>query len=66
VSVAGGQLILQVNGASGPDYQIQASSNLVNWNAILMTNAPAMPFVWANSITNGPINFYRVLVGPPF
>ena len=63
----GGQLVLQVNGASGPDYQIQASSNLMNWNAIFTTNSPAMPFVWTIGTTNGPSSsFFRILAGPPF
>jgi hypothetical protein len=64
--MSGSQLVLQVNGASGPDYQIQASTNLVNWSAVLTTNSPPMPFVWTNNITNDPpVNFFRVLVGPP-
>jgi endoglucanase len=64
-SVNGGQLTLQVNGATGPDYEIQASTDLVNWSPVFATNSPAMPFVWTGSTTNGPLNFYRVVVGPP-
>ena len=65
--MSGGQLVLQVNGAGGPDYQIQASTNLVNWSAVFTTNSPAMPFVWTNNITDGPPNnFFRINVGPPF
>jgi hypothetical protein len=63
---SGGQIVLQVNGASGPDYQIQASTNLVSWTAVFTTNAPAMPFTWTNSSTGLPMNFFRILVGPPF
>ena len=63
---AAGQLVLQVNGASGPDYQIQSSTNLVDWNVFLTTNSPLMPFVWTNSSANQPMNFFRILVGPPF
>jgi hypothetical protein len=66
VSAANGQLVMQVSGASGPDLQIQASTNLLNWSAVLTTNSPVMPFVWTSSITNSPMNFFRVLVGPPF
>jgi Glycosyl hydrolase family 98/Glycosyl hydrolase family 98 C-terminal domain/Carbohydrate binding module (family 6) len=61
-----GQLTLQVNGDSGPDYQIQASTNLVNWSAVFTTNAPAMPFIWTNSGISLPMNFFRIVVGPPF
>jgi hypothetical protein len=61
-----GQLVLQVNGASGPDYQIQASTNLFNWSAVLTTNSPALPFSWTNGTTGSPVKFFRILAGPPF
>jgi hypothetical protein len=62
-----GQLVLQINGATGPDYQIQSSTNLADWSVILTTNAPAIPFIWTDNITNGPpVNFFRIRVGPPF
>ena len=64
-SLSSGQLVLQVNGASGPDYQIQASSNLVDWTAVFTTNAPPVPFFWTSDMTNGPVNFFRIQVGPP-
>jgi hypothetical protein len=65
-SVSGiGALLLQVNGASGPDYQIQSSTNLTNWNAVFTTNAPSLPFTWTNTNNNLPQNFFRVRVGPP-
>lgn len=66
VSLHAGQLTLQVNGASGPDYQVQASTNLVNWTPVFTTNSPVMPFTWPASATNDPLNFFRILVGPPF
>ena len=64
--LSGDQMVLQVIGASGPDYQIQTSTNLINWSAIFTTNSPVLPFAWTNSISGLPINFFRVLVGPPF
>jgi hypothetical protein len=64
--LSGGQLVLQVNGAGGPDYQVQASTNLVNWSAVFTTNSPAMPFVWTNNTTGSPVNFFRIMAGPPF
>ena len=66
VSANDGQLMLQVNGASGPDYQVQASTNLVNWTPVFTTNSPAMPFTWFATTTNGALSFFRILVGPPF
>jgi hypothetical protein len=66
VALDGGQLVLQVSGDSGPDYQIQTSTNLVNWSALLTTNSPAMPFIWTNNPADLPKNFFRILAGPPF
>jgi hypothetical protein len=66
VTPIAGQLVLQVNGASGPDYQIQSSTNLVNWRGVFTTNSPTMPFVWTNNTTGSPMNFFRVQPGPPF
>lgn len=66
VSASGGQLTLQVEGARGPDYQVQASTNLVNWIPVFITNSPAMPFTWSTVTTNGPLSFFQILVGPPF
>jgi len=66
ISVNAGQLALQVSGDSGPDYQIQASTNLVNWSAVFTTNSPAMPFIWTNNGTGLPMNFFRSVAGPPF
>lgn len=66
VTLSGDQLVLQVAGAVGPDYQVQVSSNLVDWSAVVTTNSPAMPFIWTNSTTGLPMNFFRILVGPPF
>jgi hypothetical protein len=65
ISTGGGQFVLQVNGDNGPDYQIQASTNLTDWNVVFATNFPDMPFVWTNSATNGPVNFFRIQMGPP-
>jgi len=62
----GSQLALQVNGDSGPDYQVQSSTNLSNWDPVFTANSPPMPFLWTNSATGSPINFFRVIAGPPF
>ncbi len=66
VSAKDGQLTLQVNGASGPDYQVQSSTNLVDWAPVFTTNSPAMPFTWSTVTTNGLVHFFQILVGPPF
>ncbi len=63
----GSQFSLTINGQSGPDYAVQLSTNLINWQTVFTTNSPAMPFSWTdpNSGTY-PAGFYRVVVGPPF
>jgi beta-galactosidase len=62
-----GQLGLTVVGQFGPDYGVQASSNLVNWSLLWTTNSPAMPFSWVDTNANAyPDRFYRLMVGPPF
>ena len=57
---------LLVNGMTGPDYAVQVSTNLVDWNTLFTTNSPAMPFQWTDTnATTVPVQFYRVKVGPP-
>lgn len=54
-----------VTGDAGPDYTIQASTNLVNWTPLFTTNSPALPFNWSSTNT-GSFNqrYFRVLLGP--
>jgi len=47
--------------AAGPDYSIEASTNLVDWAAVFTTNAPAMPFRWSDTAATSQIAFYRAL-----
>ena len=61
-----GQFTLQVNGPAGPDYAVQASSNLVDWGILFLTNSPALPFQWTDTnATLLPARFYRIEIGPP-
>jgi len=67
VSCAGGNFSFNVNGQSGPDYEIQMSTNLLQpWSNYFITNSPVVPFVWTDPGTsNLPQRFYRVKLGPP-
>jgi len=63
-----GQFTLFVtNSLVGPDYAVQVSSNLFNWNTRFITNSPpSNSFQWTD--TNAlalPVQFYRVKTGPP-
>ena len=65
-TLVGGQFNLAVDGQSGPDYAVQASTNLVDWQTVFSTNSPAMPFQWADpNAGTFPMRFYRIIVGPP-
>jgi hypothetical protein len=66
IGLSNGQIGFQVSGDIGPDYAVQASTNLTDWITLFITNSPAMPFVWTdtNSATL-PARFYRIKVGPP-
>ena len=65
-STVGGHLHLTVAGEAGPDYAVQASTNLAFWQIIFTTNSPPTPFDWIDTNTTAfPVRFYRVVVGPP-
>ena len=63
--MTGGQFTLGISGDAGPDYTVQASTNLASWTNLFTTNSPVTPFFWldpdAGSYTS---RFYRVLLGP--
>jgi hypothetical protein len=54
-----------VSGMVGPDYIIQTSSNLTDWEAVYTNTPAAMPFQWSDSsASNSTARFYRILLGP--
>jgi hypothetical protein len=60
-----GQFSFRISGDYGPDYFVQASSNLMNWSAIATNNSPTLPFIWRDTNANfWPSRFYRVILGP--
>lgn len=66
VTFGNGQLTFQVNGQMGPDYAVETSTNLLDWNTLFTTNSPLMPFIWTDtSAAAMPVQFYRVKAGPP-
>jgi len=64
-SVSDGKINLSVSGLAGPDYAIQSSSNLLDWNTLLITNPSVMPFNWKTNLSALPSQYYRIKVGPP-
>jgi hypothetical protein len=63
--VAAGQMGFSVSGQAGPDYAVQGSSNLLDWNTLFITNPATMPFNWSTNIGVLPAQYYRIKVGPP-
>ncbi len=64
--LSGGQPRLTVSGSIGPDYTIQGTTNLPagSWQNLFFTNAPLLPFQWADTNTARSQFFYRVLLRP--
>jgi hypothetical protein len=56
---------MSITGSNGPDYMIEASTNLIDWQPIWTTNPPVLPFLYTD--TNSPAfpnRFYRIRLGP--
>jgi hyaluronate lyase len=67
VSQAGmtnGQFRLQISGDFGPDYYVQASSNLADWTTVATNYQPALPLRWTDPDATLPSRFYRLQLGP--
>ncbi|HVU27599.1 MAG TPA: glycosyl hydrolase [Verrucomicrobiae bacterium] len=65
ISVTNGQFGFWINGDTGPDYIIQASTNLTFWYPISTNDSPAIPYFWADTnLVSYPFLFYRISLGP--
>ena len=65
ISLTGGTFQFQITGDAGPDYVIQASTNLANWSSLFTTNSPALPFNWSDPAAGSfEQRYFRVLLGP--
>jgi hypothetical protein len=64
-AISGGQAVLTTTGTLGPDYTVWASTNLVNWQALMTSNSPALPVSLVDTNFNAyPQRFYRIQIGP--
>ena len=62
---SGGAFSLAVTGDFGPDYLVQASTNLAAWNTLFTNPSPVLPFNWTDSgASNFNQRFYRIQLGP--
>jgi hypothetical protein len=65
VGYANGQFTLLVNGTTGPDYILSASTNLTQWNDVLTNLSPALPFQFDHTNAGAiPARFYRARLAP--
>lgn len=66
LSFAGGAFQFQISGSSGPDYVIEATTNLTApWLPLLTNPAPTPPFTWTDFSASNHVNrFYRVRLSP--
>ena len=65
-AMSNGHIGFQIGGATGPDYAVQTSTDLVVWSSLFITNSPVPPFNWSDTnIAVLPHEFYRVKIGPP-
>jgi hypothetical protein len=65
--MGGGQITFSFSGDAGPDYIVQASTNLesTNWLTVLTTNAPTLPFTFVDTnLAEFPSRYYRVGIIP--
>jgi len=65
---AGGQFSINVTGQVGPDYELQATTNLTSgvWVDVASTNSPAGPFTLTDpNASLQPAQYYRIVTGPP-
>ena len=59
---------LKVTGGSGPDYIVDATTNLsrqTSWTPLATNLSATLPWVWTDiSASNNPTKFYRIRLGP--
>jgi len=54
-----------INGDAGPDYVLEASTNLADWSRIVTLPSPALPAVWTDTNAESfERRFYRAKLGP--
>jgi len=68
INASNGQVTLVLNGPQGPDYTVLTSTNITDplssWEVLLTTNSPVTPVTLMIPITDGPVRFYTIQIGP--
>ena len=64
-TVSGQKISLIANGTQGPNYTLVMSTNLINWQTVLITNSPVLPVTLVYSNLQPGLNcFFRLELGP--
>jgi hypothetical protein len=64
-AVTNGNFGFRINGDSGPDYTILASTNLISWAPLFTNNSPVLPYYWVDTNSAAyPVRFYQTVLGP--
>ena len=63
-SIANSTIQLLVTGDTGANYEIDTSTNLVDWASAFTTNSAVTPFRWSDTGASNSATFYRVLLNP--
>ncbi len=64
ISVSSQQVLLTVSGPGAPTYQLQSSTNLVDWAGAQTTVATNGQQYLFSTTPSGPIQFFRLAAGP--
>ena len=59
----GVQMALSINGSAGWNYTLLTSTNLSNWQPLLVTNPSATPVTWLDTNSVSATRFYRLQFG---
>src|SRR5665213_578392 len=55
---------IQITGATGRTYQIQASTDMASWNTVAILLLTSSPYLWIDTTSMGGRKFYRVFLMP--
>ena len=63
INHVGSQIGLTVDGPAGWNYTLLTSTDLANWQPLLVTNPPIMPAIWFDTNAPSQTRFYRIQLG---
>lgn len=64
ISTTGNDIHLEISGDAGPDYTLLTSTNMTDWQVLLVTNPLALPFSLLDTNLDDVQRFYQLQLGP--